>query len=396
MLRQQFLQHLAQTSPAPLGLEIVEAEGVYLYDKNGKKYLDLISGIGPNVIGHRHPEVVKAIKSQADKYLHTLVYGEYILSPQVELATLLAELLPAPLNNVYLTNSGAEATEGAMKLAKRYTRRSQFVSCRNAYHGSTQGALSLMHDDYFSKPFRPLLPDCEAIRFNNLEDLSKITTKTAAVVIEPVQAESGILKPENDYLKAVRSRCDETGALLILDEVQTGCGRTGFWWAMQRYSIVPDIVLLAKGLGGGMPIGAFVANKTVMQTLTHDPVLGHITTFGGHPVSAAAALATLRFLKNNPVLIETVCHKEALILKKINGIDKPNISLSSCGLWAAVEVGNFDNLQKIIQKCLENGVITDWFLFNDHALRIAPPLTISNTELDFAINVLVDAIETCV
>ncbi len=392
VLQYLFFEHLAQTSPSPLGLEIVAAEGVYLHDKNGKKYLDLISGIGPNVIGHRHPEVVKAIKEQADKYLHTLVYGEYILSPQVELAALLTELLPEPLNNVYLTNSGAEATEGAMKLAKRYTGRSQFVSCRNAYHGSTQGALSLMHDDYFSKPFRPLLPDCQSITFNNFDDLTNITEKTAAVVIEPVQAESGILKPENDYLKAIRTRCDETGALLIFDEVQTGCGRTGFWWAMQRYSTVPDIVLLAKGLGGGMPIGAFVANKSIMQTFTHDPVLGHITTFGGHPVSAAAALATLRFLKNNPILIDTVCHKETIILNKINSIDNPNISISSCGLWAAVDVGSFENLQKIIQKCLQNGLITDWFLFNDHALRIAPPLTITNEELDFAMNVLVEAI----
>ncbi len=393
MLRQQFLQHLAQTSPAPLGLEIERAEGVYLYEKSGKRYLDLISGIGPNVIGHRHPAVIAAITTQVDAYLHTLVYGEYILSPQVRLATLLADLLPAPLDNVYLTNSGAEATEGAMKLAKRYTGRNQFVSCYRAYHGSTQGALSLMHDDYFSKPFRPLLPNCIGINFNNFEDLEKITEETAAVVIEPVQAESGIIKPVNDYLKAIRQRCTEVGALLIFDEVQTGCGRTGFWWAMQRYDVVPDIVLLAKGLGGGMPIGAFVARKEVMQTFTHDPVLGHITTFGGHPVSAAAAVATLLVLQNEPTLINSVCHKEAFILDKINAINHPMVKIVSCGLWASVSVGNFDNLQKVIQICLGKGLITDWFLFNDYSLRIAPPLTITDEELAFAMDILVDAIK---
>jgi acetylornithine/succinyldiaminopimelate/putrescine aminotransferase len=389
-MRQLFLNHLAQTSPAPMGLQIARAEGLYLYDTDGKAYLDLISGIGPNVLGHRHPRVTAAIHVQTDLYLHTLVYGEYVLAPQVQLATLLAQTLTGGLDSVYLTNSGAEATEGAMKLAKRQTGRTEFVACRNAYHGSTQGAASLMDSQYFTAAFRPLLPNIKHIRFNNEADLQQITCRTAAVVMEPITAESGIHKPENGYLKKVRERCDFVGAMLIFDEVQTGCGRTGALWAHQTYGITPDILLLAKGLGGGMPIGAFIAKKAVMQTLTHDPVLGHITTFGGHPLSAAAALATLQELVENKDLIANIAAKERIIQNVFQ--HKNIVALRTAGLWAAVELTDFAAVQSVIAYCLAHGVITDWFLFNDRAVRIAPPLTISEAELERACKVVLAGI----
>jgi acetylornithine/N-succinyldiaminopimelate aminotransferase len=390
-MRQLFLNHLAQTSPAPMGLQITHAEGLYLYDTDGKRYLDLISGIGPNVLGHRHPRVTAAIHAQTDKYLHTLVYGEYVLAPQVQLATLLAQTLGGGLDSVYLTNSGAEATEGAMKLAKRQTGRTEFVACRNAYHGSTQGAASLMDSTYFTAAFRPLLPNIKHINFNEEADLARITCRTAAVVMEVITAESGIHKPTNNYLKKVRERCDYVGAMLIFDEVQTGCGRTGTLWAHEAYGITPDILLLAKGLGGGMPIGAFIAKKEVMQTLTHDPVLGHITTFGGHPLSAAAALATLQELTENQGLIQSIPAKEKIIQAVFQ---HKNIKATrTAGLWAAVELADFDAVQKVIAHCLSHGVITDWFLFNDRSVRIAPPLTITEAELKDACEVVLAGIE---
>ena len=375
-----------------MGLEIQFAEGIYLYDTAGKAYIDMISGIGPNVLGHRHPAVVAAIKTQADRYLHTLVYGEYVLSPQVALAAALTATLDARLDNVYLTNSGTEAAEGAMKLAKRATARTEFVACRNAYHGSTQGAASLMDSAYFTQAYRPLLPDIRHIDFNNFDDLAQITCRTAAVFMEVVQAEAGIYAPTDGYMQAVRKRCDQVGALLILDEIQTGCGRTGSMWAHTRYQIVPDILLTAKGLGGGMPIGAFIANRALMQYLSNNPVLGHITTFGGHPISAAAALATLQVLQTQPMLLAAVAEKEAYI--KAIFVHRNIYEVRTVGLWAAIELRNFDAVQKVIAHALANGVITDWFLFNDRSLRLAPPLTITMPELAQACQILLAGIAT--
>ena len=376
--RQLFLRHVAQTSESPLMLEIERAEGLYLFDKNGKRYMDLIAGISVSILGHRHPEVQKAIQNQLEKYWHTLVYGEFILSPQVQLATLLSKHLPTTLNAVYFTNSGTEAIEGAMKLAKRVTGRKHFIAAYDAYHGSTQGAMSLNSSAYFTKAYKPLLPNIDWIRYNNFDDLKKITKKTAAVVIEIVQAEAGIITPKENYLKAIRERCNETDTLLILDEVQSGMGRTGKLWAFCKHQIVPDILVLAKGLGGGMPIGAFIADKSLMDTFTINPVLGHITTFGGHPVSCAAALATLQTILSSD-LIEQVHHKEKLFL---DNLKNPRIKeVRSAGLWLAVELENFEVVQKVIQNCLENGLLTDWFLFNDKSLRIAPPLTINDAEI---------------
>jgi acetylornithine/succinyldiaminopimelate/putrescine aminotransferase len=390
--RQLFLQHLAQTSPAPLALEIERAEGVYLYDTQGKAYIDLIAGIGVSSLGHRHPAVEAAVLEQIGKYWHTMVYGEYVLSPQVRLASLLSTLLPG-LDSVYLVNSGTEATEGAMKLAKRATGRAEFVACRYAYHGSTQGAASLMWPTDFTLPYHPLLPGIRHINFNCDWCLHDITPRTAAVIVETVQAESGILLPRPEWLTALRKRCDETGALLIFDEIQAGCGRTGHLFAFEAYGVRPDVLLLAKGLGGGMPIGAFVASTNLMSTLSHNPPLGHITTFGGHPVSAAAAYATLNELANGP-WIGAVPEKEALFRHKLK---HPAIKeLRSAGLWMAVDLDDAIKVQTVITHCLKRGVITDWFLFNDRSLRIAPPLIISNAQIEEACNVLLEGLDLVV
>jgi acetylornithine/succinyldiaminopimelate/putrescine aminotransferase len=387
--RQLFLRHLAQTSDAPLMLEIDRAEGMYLFDTAGKRYMDLIAGIGVSALGHRHPSVVKAIQTQLDKYLHTLVYGEFVLAPQVQLATLLSQNLPKSLDSVYLTNSGTEATEGAMKLAKRFTGRSQIIAARNAYHGSTQGAMSLNSDEYFTQAYRPLLPDIEWITFNGFNDIEKITSRTAAVIIETVQAESGIFTPQKEYLEKLKKRCEEVGALLILDEIQAGMGRTGSLWAFQQYNVVPDVLLLAKGLGGGMPIGAFIASNIIMHTLTHEPVLGHITTFGGHPLSSAAALATLQTLLETDLIAQVL--KKELLFKKL--LVHPQIkAVRSAGLWMAVELESFDILQSVIQACLKKGLITDWFLFNNRSLRIAPPLIITEEEINWACAIILQAL----
>lgn len=389
--RQLFLRHLAQTSPEPLSLEIDRAEGVYMFDVNGKKYLDLISGISVSNLGHRHPKVVKAIKDQTDKYLHTLVYGEFILSPQVELAKLLSKHLPENLNSCYFVNSGTEATEGAIKLAKRYTGRPNIIAMKNSYHGSTNGSLSLMSDEYFTRPFRPLMPGVKHIEFNNFEDLERIDYDCAAVIVETVRAEVGIEKASKDYLKALKKKCEEKGTLLILDEIQCGCGRTGTLFAFEQYNIVPDILLLAKGFGGGMPIGAFISSLEIMQTLTHDPVLGHITTFGGHPVSAAAALANLKTLvEEKETLIDTVKIKEKLFHKYL--IHNEIKEIRSSGLMMAVQLESFEKVQKTIKNCIENGLITDWFLFNSSALRIAPPLIINEEEIEHSCNIIIEAL----
>lgn len=387
--RQLFLDHLAQTSETPLALEIEKAEGIYLYDVSGKRYLDLISGISVSNIGHRHPKVIAAIKDQLDKYMHLMVYGEYIQSPQVQLAKKLSEHLPSNLSSVYFVNSGSEAIEGAMKLAKRFTGRTEIVSFKNAYHGSTQGSLSIMGNEEFKNAFRPLLPDTKQIEFNNADDLKQITSKTACVVVETIQGEAGAIVPQNNFLKQLRERCTEVGALLVADEIQCGFGRTGKLFAFEHYNIVPDILCLAKGMGGGMPIGAFISSKEIMNSLSTNPILGHITTFGGHPVCCAASLTTLNVLLEEK-LIETVEAKEKFFRKLLK---HPKIkSVNGKGLLLAVEFDNYEQNKKIIDACIEKGVIVDWFLFNAQSMRIAPPLTITEEEIKFACEVIIKSI----
>lgn len=376
--RQIFLRNVAQTSDAPLMLEIEKAQGVYLYDTSGKKYIDFISGISVSNVGHCHPKVVAAIHEQSQKFMHLMVYGEYIHSPQVMLSKALCETLPPSLDNVYLVNSGAEAIEGAMKLCKRYTQRTEIISCENAYHGSSQGALSIMGSEFFKQAYRPLLPDCRNMRFNREEDLGYITEKTAAVFIEVVQGEAGIIPADSAYLQKLRDRCHETGTLLVFDEVQTGFGRTGSFWAFEQYGIVPDLLVCAKGMGGGMPIGAFIANASIMQVLKNEPFLGHITTFGGHPVSSAASLATLQVIKEEKLLDEVAAKAEFI---KEN-LSSPHIKeIRYQGLMMAVAFENFEILKKIIDRAIDLGVVTDWFLFCNNSMRICPPLTITYEEL---------------
>lgn len=388
-LRQLFLLNTAQTSSTPRLLEVERAEGLYLYDPAGKPYLDLVSGFAVSNIGHRHPKVVQAVKEQADRYLHVTVYGEFIQSPQVKLAEKLASVLPSHLNSVYFVNSGAEATEGALKLAKRFTSRTQLIACHNSYHGSTQGALSVMGNEQYKRAYRPLLPDVRFIRFNNPDDLEFITRETACVILETIQGEAGIRVPDKAYMQALRKRCSETGTLLILDEIQTGFGRTGKLWGFENFDITPDILLLAKGMGGGMPIGAFIASKAVMDVLKDNPILGHITTFGGHPVSCAAGLASLSVILEEE-LIKDVPQKEQLfksllqhpLIKEVRGI----------GLMLAVQLNDFQQVENVSRICLENGVIVDWFLHCDSALRIAPPLTITEQEIRRSCAVILDAL----
>lgn len=376
--RELFYKHLGQTSPAPIGLEIIRAEGLYLYDAGGKKYLDAIGGISVCNTGHRHPQVVKAIRDQTDRFLHVLVYGELIQSPQVEFAYLLASHLPQNLQSVFFTNSGTEATEGAMKLAKRVTGRTEIAGFINSYHGSTQGALSLMGDEYWRNAFRPLLTDILHLRYNSKEDLDLITEKTSCVIAETVQAENGVVKPHKEWMKLLRKKCDDTGTLLVLDEIQVGFGRTGTLWGFQQYEIVPDILLLGKALGGGLPLGAFIASKNLMDAFTNNPVLGNISTFGGHPLSCASGMAAMNvLLKEN--LITEVFEKENLFKKLLV---HPSIkSVRSAGLLIAVEFDNFEINKSVIDACIHDGLLTDWFLFASNCLRIAPPLTLSLYEV---------------
>ena len=389
-LRSLFLQHVAQTSESPVGIEVERAEGVFIYDYSGKAYLDLISGVSVSSIGHCHPKVVDAVKVQAEKYMHLMVYGEYIQTPQVEYAQLLAKQLPETLSQVYFVNSGSEANEGALKLAKRYTGRTELVGFVNAYHGSTHGALSMMGDELFKNAFRPLLPDTRHLPFNNIESLDQITSRTAAVLVEPQQGEAGAIDPNHDFLVALRKKCNETGALLIFDEVQTGFGRSGSLFAFQRFGVTPDIFTIAKGMGGGMPIGAFVSSKEIMQCLKTNPVLGHITTFGGHPVSCAAALATLNVLLESNY-IEEVASKEELFRKRLV---HPKIQeIRGVGLLLAVELGSASMVQKVIKGALNRGILLDWFLFCDTAFRIAPPLIITSDQIEMACKALLEAID---
>lgn len=376
-----FHRHVAQTSPNPLGLDIVKAEGCYLYDRAGKEYLDLIGGISVCNTGHRHPRVVEAIKEQTDRYLHLLVYGELIQTPQVQYAAFLANHLPASLDSVYFTNSGAEAVEGAMKLAKRITGRTDIVAFNQSYHGSTQGALSIMGDEYWRNAFRPLLPGIRHVEYNTPQALDAITDRTACVIAETVQAERGIHAPDAAWLRQLRQRCDETGALLVFDEIQAGFGRTGTLWGFQAYDILPDILLLGKALGGGLPMGAFITRRDHMWTLTGDPVLGHITTFGGHPLCCAAGLASMQVLLESG-WIEEVPRKEKLFRELL--VHPAIKAVRSRGLLIAVEFENFEQNKRIIDACIAAGLLTDWYLFAPQCLRIAPPLSISETQIQKA------------
>jgi len=385
-----FFRHLAQTSDIPLGLEITKAEGTWLYDVQGKKYLDLIAGISVCNTGHRHPKVVAAIKEQIDQYLHVLVYGELIQSPQVQYASLLAQQLPSSLNSVYFTNSGAEAVEGAMKLAKRYTGRTGIIAFKQSYHGSTQGALSVMGEEYWRNAFRPLLPDILHLDHGSFESLGYLSDRIACVIVETVQAERGVYAASVEWLRALRKKSEATEALLIIDEIQTGFGRTGRLWSFQEADIVPDILLLGKALGGGMPLGAFIADKKMMSTLTNRPVLGHITTFGGHPVCCAAGLASLKVLFEEK-LISEVKNKEKLFRRLLV---HPKIkSVRSAGLLIALEFDSFETNKKIIDECIVNGVLTDWFLFATNCMRIAPPLIIQEEEIKEACKIILQSID---
>jgi acetylornithine/succinyldiaminopimelate/putrescine aminotransferase len=385
--RQFFLQHMAQTSDAPLLLDIVRAEGHYMFDSEGNRYFDLISGISVSSLGHRHTEILEAIQNQLQQYMHLMVYGEVVQSPQIHLAEALGKVLPSCLDNFYFVNSGSEAIEGAMKLAKRYTGRSVFVAQTNAYHGGTQGALSLMSNEYYSGPYRPLLTDVRFLDANDIVALNETAEVPAAVVIELIQAERGSIPVSNEYAKAVREFCNRTGALMIVDEIQTGMGRTGSMFAFEQYDIIPDILVLGKALGGGMPMGAFIANKQVMHCLSENPVLGHITTFGGHPVCCAAATAAVNITAENLSLYQIKekekLFRELLIHPKIQKIE-------GSGLLLAVHLDSDVTCQNVIRNALKEGVFTDWFLYAPHALRIAPPLSISIDEIRNVSDVLIN------
>jgi len=379
--RQLFLQHNAQTSPEPLMLEFVRAKGIYIYDAQDKKHIDLIAGIGVSNVGHCHPAVVKAIKDQVETYMHLMVYGEYVQSPQVNFAKALADILPESLSCTYFLNSGTEAVEGAMKLAKRYTGRKGFIACKNAYHGSTQGAESLMESDFYSSGYGPFLPNVSFIEHNQIADLAKITTDIAAVFIEPIQGEAGIRVADLSYMQALKARCQETGTLLIFDEIQSGFGRSGKMFAFEHYNVVPDVLLLAKGIGGGMPIGAFISSLEIMSVLSHTPILGHMTTFGGHPVCCAAGLATLRTLIDDHVVAEV--EEKGQLFKQL--LKHPAIKeIRGKGLMLAVEFENFEINKKIIDACILDGILSDWFLHCSNSMRIAPPLIITKEEIEEA------------
>ena len=388
--RQLFLLNTAQTSPTPRLLEIERAEGMYMYSPEGKRYMDLVSGFAVSNTGHRHPKVVQAIKDQADKYLHLTVYGEYVQSPQVKFAEKLSSVLPESLSSVYFVNSGAEATEGALKLAKRFTGRSEIIACKNSYHGSTHGALSVMGNEYYKQSYRPLLPDIRFIEFNNPNHLNQISTGTAAVIMETIQGEAGVRVPDMDYMQRLRRRCNETGTLLILDEIQTGFGRTGTLFGFENFNITPDILLIAKGMGGGMPIGAFISSKEIMGSLTENPILGHITTFGGHPVSCAAGLANLNVILEEK-LYDDVQSKELLFRECLK---HPAIKeIRGKGLMLSIQLSNFDQVENISRMCVDKGIIIDWFLHCETAMRIAPPLIITEDEIRFACSVILESLD---
>ena len=383
ILRKQFLQHVAQTSPSPMLVEVERAEGSCFYTPEGKRYYDLVAGVSVSNVGHCNPVVVEAVQQQAARYMHVMVYGELVEAPQVEYARRIAELLPDPLESVYFLNSGAEAVEGALKLAKRYTGRTELISFRRAYHGSTHGAMSMMgtpEGEEWKAAFRPLLPDVQSLEFNDFEQLKRITTRTAAVLVEPVQGEAGVLLPREGFLEALRERCDEVGALLIFDEIQTGFGRAGEIFACVKYGVTPDIVCLAKALGGGMPLGAFVSSTEIMSTLSHSPVLGHITTFGGHPVCCAAGLAALNYIEAND--LHHKAEEKGAMFERLLADHQQVLEIRRAGLLLAIELGVPDKLYRLMELFKEAGVMSDWFLYCDTAFRISPPLTISEAEIE--------------
>lgn len=382
ILRRQFLAHVGQTSPSPLMIEVERGEGSFFFTPEGKRYYDLVAGVSVSNVGHANPAVVRAVQEQAARYMHVMVYGELVEKPQVQYASKIASLLPGDLSSVYFVNSGAEAVEGALKLAKRFTGRTELVSMRRAYHGSTHGALSVMgapEGEEWKGAFRPLLPDVQAIEFNDFGQLERISRRTACVLAEPVQGEAGVRPPHEGYLAALRRRCDEVGALLVFDEIQTGMGRTGEMFAMHKYGVTPDIVCLAKAFGGGMPLGAFVSRPEIMSTLRTDPVLGHITTFGGHPVCCAAGLAALDFLLENKV-VESVEGKGALY-EELLGRHPQVLEIRRSGLLLAVELGSAEKMYRMMELFTEAGILSDWFLFCDTAFRISPPLTVTDEEV---------------
>ena len=391
MINNDFLKYQAQTTPHPLGMEISYAEGSYIYDQNKKCYLDFVAGVSACSLGHRHPKVVNAIKKQLDSYMHVMVYGEYIQSPAVNLSKLLSDHLPKKLEKTYLTNSGTEAVDGAIKLARRFTGRSEIIAANNAYHGNTMGALSIMGFEERKQPFRPLIPDVRFIEFNNQNDLSKITRNTAAVILETIQGGAGFIQPINGYLTKVQKKCNEVGALLILDEIQPGIGRTGKLFGFENYNCIPDVVITGKGLGGGMPIGAFTASEEIMDSLSNKPKLGHITTFGGHPVIAAAALATLKEVTNSSIIMDTL-HKENLIRKELQ---HPLIKeIRGKGLMLALIVESAEIANKIVIQSKEKGLILFWLLFEPKAIRISPPLTITKKELLLGCDIIIKVLNS--
>lgn len=394
ILRKQFLAHVGQTSPSPMLVEVERAEGSFFYTPEGRRYYDLVAGVSVSNVGHANREVVRAVQEQVARYMHVMVYGELVEAPQVRYAARIASLLPGGLESVYFVNSGAEAVEGALKLAKRFTGRTELISMRRAYHGSTHGSMSMMgapEGEEWKGAFRPLLPDVQAIEFNDPAQLERITRRTACVLVEPVQGEAGVRVPRPGYLEALRRRCDEVGALLVFDEIQTGLGRTGELFAMQKYGVVPDIVCLAKAFGGGMPLGAFIARHEIMDTLQSNPTLGHITTFGGHPVCCAAGLAALEYLLDHHV-VEQVEAKGALYEELLQG--HPAVrEIRRSGLLLAVELGSSERLYRIMELFKQAGIMSDWFLFCDTAFRISPPLTISEEEVRDSARIILECLD---
>ena len=389
-MNNDFLKYQAQTTPYPLGMEVSHAIGSYIYDTNNKKYLDFVAGVSACTLGHQHPRVNNAIKNQLDKYSHVMVYGEYSQSPAVEYCKLLATHLPFPLEKTYLVNSGTEATEGALKLARRITGRSQLISCHNAYHGNTMGSMSVMGFEERKQIFRPLVPDVDFITFNNEDDLQKITTKTAGIILETIQGGAGFIQPYDGFLKKVRERCTEVGAIMILDEIQPGFGRTGKLFGFQNYDVVPDIVIMGKGMGGGMPVGGFTASQKNMDLLSDNPKLGHITTFGGHPVIAAACLATLEELIETSIMTDTLAKEKLFRSLLVHPLIK---EIRGEGLMLAAMTENTEITNKVIFKCQDKGLILFWLLFESCAIRITPPLTISNLEIEEGCKIILEAMD---
>ncbi len=392
--RQIFFQHIGLPSQKPLAIEIERAEGIYMYGPNNKKYIDLVSGVSVSNIGHCHPKVTSAIKNQLDKYMHLMVYGEYIQSPQVKLAEKLHSILPKELDTTYFVNSGSEAIDGAMKLAKRYTGRTEIIAYKNAYHGGTHGALSILGNEKMKYAFRPLLPDIRHLEFNNFQHIDQVTERTACVVIEPIQAEAGIILPEKGFLQAIRKRCNETGALLIYDEIQMGFGRTGKMFCFELENTIPDVLCLAKGMGGGMPIGAFISSNEIMRTLTFNPVLGHITTFGGHPVCCASALANIEVLleENLPDAANTKGKIFEDALSKLDAVKE----IRRAGLMMAVDFKDEEINDRVINNLLDEGLVVDRFLFHPTSFRIGPPLTIAEDEIKFINKKIVHCIQKAI